>query len=254
MLIFNSLLSNSSEIVLDLIAELGQSNMEGRNGDVENVNYPFISNNGFWFDGSIQYNISTDRGGAQGGSHANYFVEKYYSLTKRKPVLLEVASGGRGLTITSSNPHWGQDGGMRETANSLINSALNYYGKNNLKAGLWCQGERDAQEIDSNVNYTKTEVKTAMQDTIVWWQNTYPNTPFLISELGDFSDSRNTQGWQDVRAVQNEIVAENENVFMAFTGAKNFGLENKMVDSLHYNYIGYKEMGEAFAIKLAEIG
>lgn len=243
----------SESLVLDVIAELGQSNMEGRDGDTANPLYPFTSTSGFYFNDFTEHPISTDRGGSINGSHANYFAEKYFSLTKKKSVLVESATGGAGLTTTSATGNWSSSGTLRGSAESSISQALTYYKKSTPYAALWCQGERDAQEMDSNGAYTKAMVKAGMQDVIDWWQATYPNAPFLISETGDFSDSSNTLGFQDMRAVQNEIVAENTGVYMAFTGAKDFGTSGKMIDSLHYSYVGYKEMGEAFATKLSTI-
>ena len=37
---------------------------------------------------------------------------------------------------------------------------------------------------------------------------------------------------------------------MAFTGAKEFYNEGKLIDVIHYNYIGLQEMGEAFAVSV----
>lgn len=237
----------------DVVAELGQSNMEGRDGDTGNGAYPFTSSNGVYWNGSIGVDISTDRGGATDGSHANYFAEEYYSLTGRKAVMVEASQGGTGLTSTASATNWSSGSTLRSSAETLINGALTAYNKALPKAALWCQGERDAQEMDSNGSYTKPIVKAAMQDVIDWWQTTYPGVPFIISELGDTNTGANTQGWQDMRDIQNEMVTENTGVYIGFDNAKNFYDESKMSDSLHYNYTGYQEMGEALATYLANL-
>lgn len=238
---------------VDVVAELGQSNIEGRHGDTGNPSYPFTSSNGIYWNGSTGEDISTDRGGAVDGSHANYFAEEYFALTGRKAVMVEAAQGGTGLTSTASATNWSNGSTLRSSAETLINGALTAYSKALPKAALWCQGERDAQEMDSNGSYTKPIVKAAMQDVIDWWQTTYPGVPFIISELGDTNTGANTQGWQDMRDIQNEIVAENDNVYIGFSNAKNFHSESKMNDSLHYNYTGYQEMGEALATFLSNL-
>lgn len=235
------------ETEINAVLEMGQSNIEGRDGDTTNPLYPFTSNNGFYFNGTDKVSINTLRGDAQGGSHANYFAEKYYELTNNKSILLEEARGGAGLTPTSQlNHNWSGTSSLRTNA---INKANDYlaYSSFSIKYILWCQGERDAQEMDNNGSYTKAIVKTAMQDVIDWASLNFPNVPFIISETGDLDPATNTQGWQDMRAVQNEIADENENVYIGFSGAKDFPAEGKMSDNVHYDFNGYKEMGEAFA-------
>ena len=179
-------LMQTAGAVNDIVVEMGQSNMEGRDGDTTNGDYPFESANGYYYDGSSQSNITTTRGNAVNGSHANYFCEKYFALTGKKAVMIEVANGGAGLTSTAqSNPNnWSSTGSLRSTVETRVNAALTFYGKTAPKYALWCQGERDAQEIDSNSSYTKALSKTGMQNVIDWWQTTYPNVPFIISELG----------------------------------------------------------------------
>jgi hypothetical protein len=237
-----------------IIAELGQSNMEGRDGDQGHVDYPFTSTHSFWWDGAAPTALTTYRGGGTTGSHANYFAEKYYELKSSPVIMVEAAKGSTGLTGTSSNVgNWSASGTLRGEAEVLVDDALTYYSETTPFCALWCQGESDASEMDANGAYTKATVKAAMQSVIDWWFNKYPNAPFLISETGDISPYNNTTGWQNMRAVQNEIVAENEKVFMAFTGAKDFKETKTKTDGIHYNYLGLKDMGEAFATKLSEI-
>lgn len=230
-----------------LVAELGQSNMEGRDGDSTNPLYPFSSGKGKEWTGTNEIQIATTRGGASVGSHANYFCEKYFDLTNKVSVMIECATGGTGLTATASDPNWSSSSSLRGEAETKINSALTYYSRSVPDYALWCQGESDAQEMDNNPSYTKAIVKAAMQDVINWWQTTYPGVPFIISQTGR-SGSGDTQGWQDMRAIQEEIALENEGVYIGFSNAVNFPAQGKMTgDNLHYNYIGLKEMGEALA-------
>lgn len=237
-----------------IIAELGQSNMEGRSGDTSNGAYPFPVTDAWYFNGTSQSQLTTLRGGAIGGSHANYFAEKIKTLSAKKPVMLECARGGTGLTVQAGGQdNWSSAGGMRGIAQGAIESALSFYGKTAPACALWCQGERDATAMNNDVTYTKEIVKSAMQSVIDWWFGLYPGVPFLISETGDINTGTNTIGYQNIRSVQNEIVAENINVYMAFTGAKNFPSQGKMIDTDHYNYVGLKEMGEAFATTLSTL-
>jgi hypothetical protein len=239
-----------------LIVELGQSNMRGRDGDTQNTNYPFTSTNGYWWNGNQQFEITTLRGDVQSGegSHANYFAEKYFELTSNKAVMIYAAQGDTGLTpISKPNPNnWSATGNLRSNAETTTDAALIYYNKSLPDAAIWCQGEKDARELQSNNNYSKAQIKAGMQSVINWWQNKYPDVPFYISETGDEDPPEETGDFQTVRDVQNEIVSENNNVIMAFTGAKNFPSQGFMSDDIHYDFRGYKLMGEAFALAASQ--
>jgi hypothetical protein len=233
----------------DIIVEMGQSNMEGRFGDSP----LHTTSNGYYFDVVKTIPLLNDRGGATGGSHATYFAEQYHTLTGRTPIMVEVARGATGLTSTSSVINYSDGGGMRELAETTIATALfRVPSATNITAALWCQGEQDAYQMDIDGAYTPAIVKAAMQSVIDWWKTTYPGVPFLISRTGR-PVSGDTTGYEDIRQIQDEIVAENTDVYMAFTGAVDFPDEGKMGDDVHYNYIGLQEMGEAFAFKLYEI-
>lgn len=233
----------------DIIVEMGQSNMEGRFGDSP----LHTTSNGYYFDVVKTIPLLNDRGGATGGSHSTYFAEQYHTLTGRTPIMVEVARGATGLTSTSSVINYSDGGGMRELAETTIATALfRVPSATNITAALWCQGEQDAYQMDIDGAYTPAIVKAAMQSVIDWWKTTYPGVPFLISRTGR-PVSGDTTGYQDMRQIQDEIVSENTDVYMAFTGAVDFPDEGKMGDDVHYNHIGLQEMGEAFAFKLYEI-
>jgi hypothetical protein len=233
----------------DIIIEMGQSNMEGRFGDTP----LHTTENGYYWDQENTIPLLNDRGGATGGSHATYFAERYFQLRGVKPIMVEAATGGAGLTSTSSSNHYGLTGNMRDLASEQGFAAV-FRVPNRTKptAGLWSQGEQDAAQMDINPAYTRPIVKAAMQSVIDWWKETFPSVPFLIFQTGR-PDSGDTTGYSDMRAIQQEIVNENTLVYMVSTNAVNFPAEGKMGDDVHYNYLGYQEMGEAFATFLDSI-
>lgn len=233
----------------DIIVEMGQSNMEGRFGDS-----PLHETaNGYYWDKIIGIPLKNDRGGATLGSHATYFAETYFSLTGRVPMMVEVAKGAAGLTSTSSTVNYSASSTMRSLVEVTTASAVyKTPNANGPTAALWCQGEQDAVFMDSTPAYTPAIVKSAMQDVIDWWKSTYPGVPFVISQTGR-PVSGDTTGYSNMRTIQQEIVNENSDVYMAFTNAVNFPLEGKMGDDVHYNHIGNQEMGEAFATFLNSI-
>ena len=243
-------ISSSNNIA---VVELGQSNMEGRDGnnDVLGVG------KGYYFNPLSLSNehLTEDRGDAIGGSHATYFARYLYDNTNIAPILTESASGGSGLTATSEvalNNNWSNTGDLRLIAETNAENLITR-NENITPIALWNQGERDANFFDDNsTTYLKATIKSAMQDVIDWWLNLYPNSLFLISETGH-KNTGDTAGYVLIREIQNEIVSENTNVHMAFTGAKDFLAAGKMLDTYHYTYLGYKDMGEAFASKIIEL-
>lgn len=235
-----------------VVAELGQSNMEGRDGDSPLHTVPVGT--AYEFNGSSIVHLTNDRGGATGGSHATYFAEIVTDNTaSKKPVMTECATGGTGLGAESgSGSHWGDGGGLRDGAETKINAALTAVGTTGL-IGLWGQGERDAQEIDSSGgSYTVSEAKVAMQALIDWWFGLYPDSIFIIAQTGA-PGSGDTVGWQQIRQMQQEIANENARVFMGFDQAYTFITNGKMADNLHYNYLGYRDMGQGLAKTLISV-
>lgn len=229
------------------VAELWQSNGEGRSGDVSNPKYPFQTGKGREWNGSADIEIKTTRGGASGGSYANYFCEKFFELTGKVAIMSESCTSGTGLTSTASTPNWSASSTLRSAAETKINAGLAFYGKARPD---WCHmigGETDADTMDSNPAYTKAVVKAAFQDYINWWKTTYPGSKIIMTELG-MRNSGDTLGWQTFRTIQHELAAENTDVHVAYTGAKDFPAQSKMVDEYHWNFLGNKDAGEGLAI------
>ena len=238
----------SEQVVLNnshIIVELGQSNMSGQSGNTANPLFPFPNTHGVFWNGSSETQLISTRGSAGEGSEATYFADKYFELFGVAPVMVESASSGTNML------QWGV-GSLRNNAQAKISTALAHYGVASPKALLWCQGESDGKYYDT-LYTSRLEMKNALQSIVDWWFSLYPNSVFLISETGAYTGASYEVNLITVREIQQEICNENTKVYMAFTGAKNFVSQGKMKDSVHYNYIGLKEMGEAFAVKLNEI-
>ena len=247
--------SISNKIKKHIIVELGQSNMEGRDGDVKNVDYPFTSNNGFYFDGENEYLISTVRGGAKKGSQSNYFAEKFFQLSGSKAIMLESSKGGSGLTVVSKpNPNnWSSSGNLRKDSEELIRLACDFYNEESPAAAIWCQGERDAFEMCSNDNYDYEKVSNGLQDVIDWWHNLYPKAPFIIYQTAQSKDPDVKKCFQKMIEIENKMVKKNDFVYMGFVQPDNFEDRFLLNDGLHWNYEGLKLAGESGAKTLFEI-
>src|SRR5690606_15740906 len=126
-----------------------------------------------YWNGNEYSVLNTLRPEAVGGSHINYFSDLIFSLKKVVPLVINPGRGGAGLTYDSSvspkSSNWSETGTLRLNAISLIDEVVAM--TDNLPiVALWCQGERDAQYMDSTPAYTPEICKAAMQDVIDWWQ------------------------------------------------------------------------------------
>ena len=234
------------------ICEMGQSNMEGYSG---NNTHTIPADTGYFYNVSTRQleHLLEDRGDGT-GSHATYFASRLYNNTSLNviPVMTECASDGSGMTSESNESNnWSSTGSLRASTAAKVSDLLEDIGTT-IPIALWCQGEKDADHMDSNPEtYTKSVVKTGMQDIINWWFNLYPNSYFFISQTGKNMNG-DTTGYQTIRQVQTEICDENDRVYMAFNGAIDFTWA-KMKDSLHYNNLGQQDMGESFADKIIDV-
>lgn len=236
-----------------LFIEMGQSNMEGRDGD--DPLHTIVSGEGLFYDDVAESLslLTNDRNDAVGGSHATYFAKRLHDRTGVEPVLVEQATGGTGLTVTVSANNWSATTGvdLRGNAVTATNKAI-IETKIDNPIALWAQGDSDAYEMDNNPSYTKSIVKSAMQDVIDWWFGVYPNSYFLICQVG-FRGLSDSTGYSDMRDILTEIVSENDRVYMTSTVPSTFLSLGYMLDIVHYNYKGLKVMGEDFADKVIDI-
>lgn len=237
----NTLFNASNEFV---VGNWGQSNREGRSGDTPLHTIPVGT--AFEWTGSSKVHLLNDWGGSVPGSDNTYFSDEVFTNSGKIPVHTESATSGSGFGANSgAGNHWGSTGTLYALAKTKLDSALTNIGTQTPLI-IISLGERDAQQIDSEPTYTKALAKTAFQDLINRIKTDYPGVIILITELGQLTTG-DTAGWQDVRALQNETANEIDNVYISFNNAKNFPAQSKMVDTIHYNFVGNEEMGRANA-------
>lgn len=194
------------------------------------------------------------------GSAWPAFANEYYSQTGRVGAIVGTANGGSGVTDAASGTiTWNatpESGvyGMLDMAVHATNEAIT--GLENAghtvtyRGILWHQGERDAQNIDDGT-ITKSDYDTAFRNMIAEFRNQLGSgTPFWIFELGH-EDSGDTQGYIDIRDIQNTVAGEQANTYLVSDIQKDFPEEGKMADTLHYNQTGYNEMGQTGAMNVA---
>lgn len=202
------------------------------------------------------------------GSAWPWFADRFYSLSGRKSIIVNIANGGSSVTTydgsTTTNT-WANDGVgiLRSSRESVLKNLcidLNQSNKKYRIAGiLWCQGEAEAGRIYSNIgNITADDYKIATISVWQWLRTicNNQNLPVIVSQIGYsdscFTDSNRKNAYEQIQTAQDEL-SSLPNVYMGFTGAKNFydsnGNRVHMSDTIHYDEAGYKLMGEALAAK-----
>lgn len=193
------------------------------------------------------------------GSAWPSFANEYYTQTGRVGAIVGTANGGSGVTDAASGSiTWNA---TPESSYSLLDMAV--HATNEATTGLenaghtvtyrgilWHQGERDAQNIDDGT-ITKSDYDTAFRNMIAEFRAQLGSeTPFWIFELGH-EDTGDTQGYIDIRDIQNTVASEQPNTYVVSAIQKDFPEEGKMDDNLHYTQTAYNEMGTTGAGNVA---
>ena len=187
------------------------------------------------------------------------FGRRYFELTGRKVLILNVAKGGSVVTDTrpGTDMSWyGDDAPCRVVATREWTDLLQYLTTESieyvLKALIWSQGEWDARYIASG-DSTKDAYRYGTIDVFDYFAEltSTQKLPIFISETG-YEDNCLTnaglmEAYQTVQAVQKQIATEREACYMAYTGAKSFLQAGMMKDDVHYDQAGYNRMGDGLA-------
>ena len=195
------------------------------------------------------------------------FCNRFYELTGKIPIILNIASSGAAVTTfagTTTTNSWAQDGvgTLRTSREPVIANCLRRLKIDGLQAKiggiLWCQGCSEGGRI-ANGYVTAAQYKEATRDVWNWTRNVAGiyDLPVFLSQIGwasgCFTGSNAATvhaGYEAVQNAQIELCSNLDNVFLGFDQAKNFyDPENYRMDSsgIHYTQEGYTEMGEALA-------
>ena len=188
-------------------------------------------------------------GSANIGSAWPSFSTDYYTGRSRKTAILDVSYPGSAQCAAASDDNWDTTGtrygDMVRITRAKIETLLNLGITVTLRGILWCQGERDADQIDDAV-IVKAQYKSALEAMIGRIQTDFPTLKLFISRTGT-KMSGDTAGFADVRAAQDEVIAASAFADAAFLDAVDFASEGKMQDTFHYTTAGYEEMGSGMA-------
>lgn len=200
------------------------------------------------------------------------FCDRFYALTGKIPIIVNIASGGAAVTTfagTTTVNSWANDGvgTLRTSRGPVIIDAIKRLKVDSLQckvAGiLWCQGCSEGGRI-TNGYITVNDYKQATKDVWAWTRNVAGySLPIFVSQIGWSSGcftganaAANYAGYEAVQNAQIELCNSELNVFMGFDQAKNFyDTSNYRMDSggIHYTQEGYTEMGIALAEKAVQV-
>lgn len=197
------------------------------------------------------------------------FVDRYYELTGRHSIIVNVGSGGAAVTDygTTTNTWADNAYGTLRTSRAAVlanlKTDLANDGRRYRIAGLlWCQGESEGGRILAN-QVTAADYKAGTIDVWSWFRTQLgkPNLPIFVSQIGYadacFTNEDRKIAYEAVQLAQTELCNSQQNVYMGFNGAKDFyssdGTRLHMSDSIHYDATGYHLMGQALAEKAAQI-
>ena len=257
----NLLIRTYVEKPYDLFIVAGQSNAVGTGGQppIEDASWA-----GFFWNWRVQETktlaplkdsvySSTQR------SAWPAFGRKWFELTGRKVIILNVAKGGAVVTDTrpGTDMSWyGDDAPCRQVATREWTALVQHLTTEDidytLRGLIWSQGEWDARYINSG-DTSKDAYRYGTIDVFDYFADlTFtPKLPIFISETGYeencLTNASLMSAYQTVQAVQQQIATEREACFMAYTGAKNFLQAGMMKDYVHYNQAGYNRMGDGLA-------
>ena len=198
-----------------------------------------------------------------------WFADKYYAVTSRRCIILNIGSGGSAVTDygTTTNT-WANNGyGTLRSSRAVVMANamadLKADGRKFRIAGmLWCQGEAEGGRIYAG-QVDVEDYKAGTIDIWSWFRTKLrnQNLPIIVSQIGYssgcFSNASRKAAYEQVQTAQTELCDSQANVYIGFTGAKNFYDENgnaiHMSDGIHYDEAGYKMMGEALAVKAVDV-
>lgn len=244
--------------MVDVIPTGGQSNAVGKGDSVSSANVE--AGAAFEWTGDGLTHLDDPVGGetwgvpADTGSMWPAFAREWYDQTGRRLVLVNVARGGTAQIPASTKNgagHWSESGDWLYRLIVSVDDCMSWLVSNgyvaNLRALVWCQGERDAQAIDAGA-ITKQAYKTGLQTMIADFQTGLrrEKLPFCIVQTGQPNDG-DTTGFTDVRASQTEVADEDPDTAVVTEQARTFPAQGYMKDRLHYTQTGYNTLGESAA-------
>jgi hypothetical protein len=193
---------------------------------------------------------------ANTGSFVPAFAKQYHNQTGKEVVIISAARGGSSCHTNAELENygtWATKGNMPLFENALIKTKqAMQYSALPLSGVIWCQGERDANAVNTR-QLTTTEYEAALIDLIGRFRKALGETlPFYIIQTG-FYKNHAREGFDEVRKAQERVAAHLPNTFLVYKNTAEFEKLGWMKDEIHYNQQGLNDIGEKMANTIALI-
>jgi hypothetical protein len=241
--------------VIDVFLVAGQSNARGK-GD-SSLSPKVIPgtaiqiNSGIITDANDPFgiNISGSAEQSDSGSAWPSFGISYYNVSSRKICFIPSSQGGSSQTAAAEiAPYgtWDTTGVLTDSAIARITNnmnALRNAGYNPVFKGvLWCQGETDALGINGALITQQAYIDAFKKMIRRFRQSLGATMPFYIFRTGKWT-SESDVGFASIRQAQQLVANSDSLTQIVFYNANDFQARGLMTDDVHYNQIGYNEMG-----------
>ena len=193
---------------------------------------------------------------ANTGSFIPAFANQYHDQTGKQVVIISAARGGSSCNTNAELENygtWAAKGNLLLLEKALIKTkqAMQYSGLP-LSGVIWCQGERDANAINTG-QLTAIEYEAALIDLIGRFRKALGETlPFYIIQTG-FYKNHDREGFDEVRKAQNQVTGYLPNTFIVYKNTAEFEELDWMKDEIHYSQRGLNDIGEKMASAIALI-
>jgi len=194
------------------------------------------------------------------GNAWSQFAITYNQLTHRPIVFVPAAVAGSAL-IASIQSYVGAPDNWQQGGGNLFGNATTYTSQAMLKLQssnfqptfrgiLWIQGESDALAI-SGGKVTRDQYEIALRATIQNFRNEFhdQNMPFYIFQIGTNTAyyPHDADSYGQIRRADNDVEDPSNHIYVVSREALTFPERGMLHDTVHYNQLGYNEIGKVGA-------
>ena len=241
----------------------GQSNAVGQGNQDSSI----IDTSGNTFEYSIienKLNTLHDPAGenwknferANTGSFLPSFAATYAKHSRKKLVIVAAARGGSSCHEKAESGNMGtwSDSGRMKLFEDAVTKTKKAIALTNFRLGgiIWCQGERDANAINSK-QLTGEEYYRSLTNLITRFRKSFgSDIPFYIIQTG-FYQNHEREGFDIVRKMQEKVTEYLPATFVIYKKAGDFEQQGWMKDEIHYSQQGLNDIGEKTAMNITKI-
>jgi hypothetical protein len=262
LIIFLMIQANESGAqVIFLVA--GQSNAVGQGNQDSSI----IDTSGNTFEYSIienKLNTLQDPAGenwknferARTGSFLPSFATTYSKHSRKKLVVVAAARGGSSCHEKAELGNMGtwSDSGRMKLFEDAVEKTKKAIALTHFRLGgiIWCQGERDANAINSK-QLTGEEYYRSLTNLTTRFRKSFgSDIPFYIIQTG-FYQNHEREGFDIVRKMQEKAAEYLPATFVIYKKAGDFEQLGWMKDEIHYSQQGLNDIGEKTAMNITKI-